>query len=238
MKVYKLSSEQLNKSISRIFLRTISLCILALVIGLYISLRNGTVSILTFAMVIILIAIVLTISIQKGLKKQKESLLSYELIILDNSIVKKQLKFPTIEIEYNSILRVEEIPNKGLIIKAKDENKTIGIPYYLTDYDEVKNVLSKYADIDIKKSTNTSLIKVLQYALPISVVLAVIIVITSNNKYLIMLLGTAYILFFLWFIIEIQRNKQINLKLKRRYLFLLFPLLSVILKMIVVFFYY
>lgn len=71
MKIYRLSSEQLNKSMSRIFLRTISLCILALVIGIYISLRISVVSILTFSSVIIFISIVLIISIQKGLKKQK-----------------------------------------------------------------------------------------------------------------------------------------------------------------------
>ncbi|AJA49116.1 hypothetical protein CPAST_c30500 [Clostridium pasteurianum DSM 525 = ATCC 6013] len=130
MKIYRLSSEQLNKSMSRIFLRTISLCILALVIGIYISSRSGAVSILTFFSVIIFISIVLTISIQKGLRKQKESLLTYELIISDNYIAKKQLNFPIIEIEYNSIFSIEEISNKGLIIKAKDESKVIGIPYY------------------------------------------------------------------------------------------------------------
>lgn len=233
MKTYKLSPEGLNKSISKILLRIIPLSLLVLVAVLYMNSANNSTSITTFFIIVILIAVVLTISIQRGLKNQKESLLSYELVISDNSIVKKQLSLPTIEIEYSDIITIEEITYKGLIIKTKDKYKVIGIPYYLIDYEEVKNTLSQYADI--KKSTTPSLIKTSQYVLPILVVLALIIIIKSNNKYLVLPFGTAYILLSLWFIIEIFRNTQLNSKLKQKYLFLIFPLLAVILKMIIIF---
>lgn len=234
MKTYKLSPEGLNKSISKILLRIIPLSLLVLVAVLYMNSANNSTSITTFFIIVILIAVVLlTISIQRGLKNQKESLLSYELVISDNSIVKKQLSLPTIEIEYSDIITIEEITYKGLIIKTKDKYKVIGIPYYLIGYEEVKNTLSQYADI--KKSTTPSLIKTSQYVLPILVVLALIIIIKSNNKYLVLPFGTAYILLSLWFIIEIFRNTQLNSKLKQKYLFLIFPLLAVILKMIIIF---
>lgn len=192
MKTYKLSPEGLNKSISKILLRIIPLSLLVLVAVLYMNSANNSTSITTFFIIVILIAVVLTISIQRGLKNQKESLLSYELVISDNSIVKKQLSLPTIEIEYSDIITIEEITYKGLIIKTKDKYKVIGIPYYLIGYEEVKNTLSQYADI--KKSTTPSLIKTSQYVLPILVVLALIIIIKSNNKYLVLPFGTAYIL--------------------------------------------
>ncbi|WP_026038371.1 hypothetical protein [Clostridium arbusti] len=233
MKTYKVSPEGLNKSISKILLRIIPLCILVLAAVLYMSSGDNLTSTSTLLIVFILIIVVLTISIQKSLKKQKESLLSYELIVSDNSIVKKQLSLPTIEIAYSDITGMEEITYKGLIIRTNDKSKAIGIPYYLIDYEEVKNTLSQYGDI--KKNTSTSLIKISQYVLPIFVILALIIVIKSNNRYLILPFGTAYILFSLWFIIEIFRNKQITSKLKQKYLFLIFPLLAVILKMIFIF---
>ncbi|OMH21637.1 hypothetical protein AC231_14470 [Clostridium pasteurianum] len=147
MKTYKLSPEGLNKSISKILLRIIPLSLLVLVAVLYMNSANNSTSITTFFIIVILIAVVLTISIQRGLKNQKESLLSYELVISDNSIVKKQLSLPTIEIEYSDIITIEEITYKGLIIKTKDKYKVIGIPYYLIGYEEVKNTLSQYADI-------------------------------------------------------------------------------------------
>lgn len=234
MKRFTLDPEGFFELRKRMLYRSIPLLLLAMIAGSYIAEKTmsnqfgGSFDVLPFVLPISLIAV--SIGLSRGIKIQRDNWESYELVFKNSSIIRVQNNVPRIEIKESEVSKIIEARNGDLNVNTTDKRKTILIPHNLINFEEVKSYLDKFGIIKSDEKQFT-IAKWQILSGIISVVLFVLLYLTEI-KIITYSSGAILIVGLLWSFIEIQRNKNINLKIKKiaYSIFLVIP--SIIVRML------
>jgi len=161
------------------------------------------------------------------LKKLKHSYLNYILTIQEDVIsCTKQSFIPTISIPKSEISAIIEDQHGNLTIKGSNPKIFIYILPYLEHLDEVKLQLSAIKPITLQDRNKNIFEKFPQIL--IIMMGCMVAIYLSYNKILVAITGTITIGLLSWFFYSMQKNKQLDKKLKRNSWWVLVVLFSVI----------
>jgi len=222
MKKYSLSSEGLKRVKEQGLQRTSLVFILSLIIVAFVMNapvnREGTTSLLFVIPVSLFVIIAAAFSLYKGQNAQKAIWESIRIEVEDNSITRQQIFMAGIRISREEVKSIKET-GQGLCIFTSDRNKSILIPVELdkTDYEEIKQTLSSWMNIEPKSPTQ----KRADLLLTILVVLGYGILFFSWSGWLVLFVSVVMVGFYAYMYWNLQQHKSVDPKTKRNYAFIL-----------------
>ena len=145
---FKLDKAGFKVKEKSIVLRSITIGIIATCAGVFVTTydQGNTLSDTIFIVVpMILICIVAGLWI--GIRKQRKLWATYELVINDETIVRKQNNRPTITISKNEIQYIVESVKGIIAIKSLNNNQLIVVPAGIENREELIKTLAGFGEI-------------------------------------------------------------------------------------------
>lgn len=231
---YKIKAEGFGEIRKQIIIRTIPMGLIALAVGIGISVYNSDgqdnqVSVLPIVIPICLGA--LAFGISKGLNRQKLLFESYKLSISNDEIIREQTNTPTIRIPYSDINSIIKDDKGNFSIKGNKALDIIGVPSQIENYEQLEKLLNQILPIETKNQVSSNQkYQILSVLLTLGFMATIYI---STNKFFVGISGTLLSGILIWSFIQVQRNKNIDNKTKRGSYLTILVLFSVIVTMIV-----
>ena len=154
-----------------------------------------------------IISAAISIGTFRGLKRTKEILESYKLIISENSITREQLNIPSISIPISDITKISKNYNGSFTIWGKNSNQIIGIPAKIENYEGFEYLLNQIMPVKPEHKSKFP-VSILSYVL-----FAVLII--TTNKILIACSGSVISFNIIYSFIQIERSKHLDNRTKR-----------------------
>lgn len=180
----------------------------------------------TIAFVAPFVLALMGFSLWRGLKKQQESLESFVLTIEDNVITRQQLNMEEVSIYFHEIEAIAK--NKlGVIVIRGLDNDVICVPAQVERYEELEKILGEQKSFGSMAAATTRSQKLGPYLALLGIV-AMITLIVSDNKIVVGIAGPLTIAFYTWNLVQIRKNKNIDVKTKRNSWFTLFVIFAML----------
>jgi len=170
-----------------------------------------------FIIMIPLILIIMGISLYRGIKRQKTIFESYKLTLDNAGITREQCHIPLISIPFAEISKIYKTPKGGFIVIGNSAANAIGIPSQIENIEKLEQLLSSIKDI----SDNNKVpffqkhAKAFSILLPLVTIGLILIVYLGKNKIIVGVCGVILIVFLAYSFIAIQRDKNIDTRIKR-----------------------
>jgi hypothetical protein len=179
----------------------------------------------------VLLSVVLTYSLWRGWRQNKEILESIRIKINDEYIARSQVRIPQILINRQEVTSIEEI-GAGLCIRSADKTTSLLIPNNLdeSDYQEIKNILSYWSTIH-PQSPKT---KILSITLVVVLITAFSIIFFSSSLWLGLIAGLFLLVYYGYYYWSLRQTKAVDPRYMRAILIgLIISLLMVISRVVI-----
>jgi hypothetical protein len=227
MKKFDIAPGGFKKVKKQILLRIIPIMALAIVGGIAITaynLKDDDVNIWPFFIPIVCLSV--GFGLYRGLRRQKASFESYQLIVDDEMLTRHQFNTQTIIMRYEDIITIEKISNGDFVVKANNYNSKLIIPAQVENYAELELLLNSIKTITPKPAS--SLLKYASLGATLMMVILMVCVYVSDNKIIVGTSGVFVAALMIYGFYEVQTNKNIDLKTKRSSWFIIIVLISMI----------
>jgi uncharacterized membrane protein YfcA len=145
---FKLDQAGLKGKEKSIVVRSIAIGIIASCAGVFMTTyHRGNASSDTMYVVVPLILICIGAVLWIGIRKQRKLWATYELVINEDTIIRKQNNIPTITISKNEIQYIVESNNGIIAIKPMNTNQMIIVPAGITNREELIETLAGFGEI-------------------------------------------------------------------------------------------
>lgn len=185
-----------------------------------------TPTVIALVITIIAIGFALLRGMKNSKKMQLEQWITYEFILDDYKIIRKQIRTPDIQIMRNEITKIQITPKGGILVLADGKNKIIHIPKYLDGFEEVRSKLSEWSAVENQSKPAIWKSSILWKSL--AYLAGFIVFIASHNFLVVLPVSVGLIILFLWDLFEMWRSPQIDKKIKSGVLFGIVIILFVI----------
>lgn len=226
---FKIKSTGFDEIKKQSIRRAVPILLIAMIFGIAIPFFNSENKedvwyVLPFVLPIMIFA--LWSGINKGLKRQKMLFESYLLIFSENAIVREQANTPIVSIQIDEIKSIIKDKKGGYSIKGKTAVDTILIPAQIENFEKLEILFDQIKPIDVTQQLPFAE----KYKFPIAIIMlgSMATVYVSLNKILVGICALICCTLFIWFFIEIRKNKNMDHKSKRVGYYLLFILLSIL----------
>jgi hypothetical protein len=213
MKIYDLSPQGIAREKRKGLIRGIATAIFGVALGVGIPAIAGSVPIWFVVSLLPLFALIFYFSFRRALGRLEENWSSYQLLVGSDTIVRKQVRLPDLEIHRDQVTKLQEKAGTGLFIKAQEKRLSIYVPATLEGYDELRDLLSHWGGPGKTSSTN-SFSSSLQILAVVSFGAGFAIMWLSKNLALIITAGAYVIVYMLWASILLRQRKDIDPRLK------------------------
>lgn len=224
---FYLDQDQFNQFKRALLIKTIPLLLLPLTVVLIFSRPEKTTAILLILMFLAIIFFVM----RNSIKKQKKAWETFELIIGEFNIERKQEGFPDILISKNEVTEAVEAKNGSVSLISKSNSNMIIIPFSVENKAVLLETLSEFTTRKVKNNNGL----LITYGAGIMGIVLLFSFMLSTNFYFTIVTGFILVAFNIWSFIEIQRNKNIESKVKRSAYFIFILLIVVAAKLVVAF---
>jgi len=200
----------------RILTRSIPLVLISALVGLsitFFSEKNGP-DLLTWLIIILFIAAVMSYAVIKSIKAQKEAYNSYSLTLGNNFLSRQQNNLTAITLFFNEITQITENKFGDLVVKGQKSDHLIVISAFIEDHAEIKSILQALQPITQSSTKNIfQKYPLVAAVLPLGCMAAVYLI---NNKIVVSICGLILIAFMLWSFLKVRSSTQIpdNVKSK------------------------
>lgn len=215
--------------------RSLPIILPALAAGLAIGLRgaNGGHSTTNVLLIVVPLSMVVAI-VAAGLglwrtsERQRRLYESYRLTIDEGCITREQ--FDTVSIRKSDIAFIAKNANRSFTIRGRSSREIIGIAAQIEDYDELERHLQQ-----MKPVGGTARKPLLEKYQGLAVIVTIILlaaVFLSNNKAIVTPSAVLLLGLLGWSFLETKRSKQIDARTKRGMLFMIFPCIGIVAKVV------
>jgi hypothetical protein len=223
MQQFKISEEAYRKFRKKWYNVIIPLAAVPIVVVLILvntgGAGNGEVNTLPFVIPFVLILI--GFSYYRGLKKQKQFVMSYSVTISDTEITREQMNTPPLSINFMEIKEIIKTEKGGFTIKGLTRTDVIHISYLIENPEALQQRLETFAPIRV--SGKDPFYKKYRILLSILALGSIVAVITLTNKVIVGICGTLVTGLLIWSFYEIRTSKNIPINIKRRsWIYLIF----------------
>ncbi|HVI43473.1 MAG TPA: hypothetical protein VM802_01330 [Chitinophaga sp.] len=188
----------------------------------YVPGNNATELMITVALVVM----VLIIRLYMSTGSQQRLLASYTVTISDDAITREQYNTPPLSFNFIEILQIAKDKDGNIFIRGMEKSDVMVIPSEIERYEELESILQRikpFADRDIKTPAEKY-----RYVGSILLLVLMMAVYLSGNK---IIVGSSAILLtalLIWQLIQVQRNRNAQEHVKRRYWVILLVMLAII----------
>lgn len=149
----------------------------------------------------------------RGLDKIKKMYNSYELLITDNLISREVVNTPTVSIPLNEVQEIIKHKNGSYVIKGSKANDLFLVPKYIEAPEQLELLLNQIKPIApkgkaIMQLKLLALISFINFGL-------MMCVLYFQNKIIVAVTGTLFVVLFIWNLIRIQKSKNIDYRTKK-----------------------
>lgn len=173
----------------------------------------------------------LAVGLRKGIKRNQESWASFELVVGEDSVIRRIKDFPELEIQRHEVTRIRETA-AGLCVETKLKDRTIAIARALIDYEDARERLSRWMPpVNEPPQGWTAPIRWMWVYPLITLILFAVFYMTTSS-WLIVATGVPLLIGLcvaIWFI---RRSVQVSAQMKRLSLLTVLALLAIIAKLI------
>jgi CHASE3 domain sensor protein len=226
MNTFKYIPERFAEFRNTQFIRSVPIMVIAMSVGAYITSANNpnAVSILPF--IVPFFIAILSFSLYRSSKRLRVLYNSYSLNIHEQFISSKQANIPDITIAASDVKELQLKSNGDILVQGRDKYQKILISRQIENYDEVLAQLQK---LTLTKPFAKSG-KIEYFRIPAVLFLMVLMIVsyTSANKILATISAFITVVSLLYSVIELQRSKNIDQKIKKMSWIILLPVLSLI----------
>ena len=227
--IFKIRENGFDEIRKQLIIRSVLFLLIAMSFGIAIVFFNAkdkeeVFDALPFILPIFLFA--LCFGIFKGLKRQKTLFQSYNLIFLENNVIREQVNTPTINIPFSDIKSISKDKKGGYTIKGQSAVETIFIPAQIESFENLELLFSRIKPIeDFKQSSFGE-----KYRIPMILLTmgAMVVVFVSFNKILVGVCCLIVCSLLIRSFIQIIKDQNIDSKTKRIGYYLLLVLVSVV----------
>ena len=236
MKCYKLDPEAFPRN--KVMISTLTRCLVLLfsVLGIMIFFDQNKINGFTIMVMVVAFLWISVEAARKNVKLERKRWLFYQLEFTDDRIISKRYDLDDTIIHKDEIGGTLVDENRALYIKSSDENKCISIPVNLIGYEEVKEILSQGISINVKRKKwyDGYLFQIVKTIVVFWIFFGML---ASNNKYIVVPIGTLFCIVCLWDSVRIQRSNYVEKGFKSRKktllrLMVLLPILAKISKVL------
>jgi hypothetical protein len=171
----------------------------------------------------------LVVGVRKGLKRNQESWISYELLIGEDFLIRRIKDFPELEIQQHEITAIKESAI-GLHVETNRKDRAIGIASALVDFDDAKERLSRWMPVEVSQQGLTP--SLWTWGLPLLFLILFVCFYLATRSWTIIATGLPLFVGLIWSLWLIRKSVQVSTHMKRLSLVTLLPLLSIAAKLI------
>lgn len=198
MQTFKIGKDGFKDLKRRFLIRAVPfMVIVTAIIIVYGPIRYGMDDIITFAIIIIILAVSVGLGSYRGLKKIKIHCETYSLTITENLIQREYANAPTISIYFNDIREIVKHRNNTFTIIGKEPHTIIGIPAVIENYSQLETRLQEIRPIVLKG--NISVLQKYQVFAGFLTIGLLICILVVNNRIIVVLSGSLLVV---WFIVR------------------------------------
>jgi hypothetical protein len=195
------------------------------------SWRQGLIASLLPALFVILIVFgALVRGVMKGIKRNQESWISYELMIGQDFLIRRIKDFPELEIQRHEVIAIKE-SSTGLHVETNLKDRAIGIASALVDYDDAKERLSRWMPVQESQQGWMTPSRWM-WGLPLLFLFLFGGFYMTTRSWIIVATGTPLLVGLSWSLWFIRKSVQVSAHMKRLSLFAFLPLLAIAAKLI------
>ncbi len=230
MSQYKNTTAGFETLRKRIITKLIPVLLLALISGLaitYFQKDNNRSGPLTWIFIIVVLAAIMCYALIKAIKRQKEIYYSYQLTIGADYLTRQQHGLSAITLNFTEITQISADKYGNLLIKGQKNGQRIAVSVSLENYEEVKNLLQSV--IPISEGKLDKLLQKYSLLSPLVAVALMVTVYLSNNKAVVATTGVILLGLMIWSFYKIRTSPQVDSGIKRKSLWILVVIISIIL---------
>ncbi|MBW4891380.1 hypothetical protein KXQ82_16750 [Mucilaginibacter sp. HMF5004] len=164
--------------------------------------------------------------IYRGVKSQKHSFESIQLITDNETLTRLQFSKPSIIIRYDDITSIEKSNDGYLIIKSNNSNGKLIIPSQIENIIELEIILNNI--IQVKSKPRYQLVNYKALGTIMMAIIMMICVYLSDNKIIVGISGLGIVVLMAYAFYQLRTNKSIDDKSKLTSWILLIVIASVI----------
>jgi hypothetical protein len=166
----------------------------------------------------------------KGVKRNHESWISYELLIGEDFLIRRIKDFPELEIQRHEVTAIKESA-VGLHVETNLKDHAIGIASALVEYADAKERLSRWMPVqELQQGWVTSSRSM--WGLPLLFLALFGVFYMATRSWIIVTTGMPLLAGLAWSMWLIRRSVQVSAHMKRLSLFAFLPLLAIASKLI------
>jgi hypothetical protein len=173
----------------------------------------------------------LALGAKKGIKRSRESWLSYELDIGEDFLTRRINDFPELEIQRHEITKIRE-SSTGLRVETESKDRVIGIAPALVGYEDAKTRLSQWVvpTQEVQQGWITPARWIV--ALPLLVLVFFATFYFATRSWLIVATGVPLLVGLSWSLLAIQKSLQVSAHTRRLSFVTILPMLAIVVKLI------
>jgi hypothetical protein len=180
----------------------------------------------SFLFVIPVMAVVLSFSFYRSLRKQRKFLLSYSVTVSGEGITREQMNTPPLSISFMEIKEIIKNEKGGFTIKGLTRTDIIHIPYLIDNQEELEKCLQSLAPITV--NTKDPFYKKYRALLSIPILGMMICVYAMTNKVIVGICSVLLTAFLIWAFYQMIISKNIPRNTKRNSWVFLIIIFSII----------
>ena len=233
MQQFKIRPNGFSEIKKGILARTIPLSLLAVSAGLVIAhfgVKGQESEATIFIIMIPLILIIMGLSLYRGIKRQKTIFESYKLTIDNDGITREQCHIPTISIPFAEVSKIYKTPKGGFVVIGNSKANAIRIPSQIENLEKLEQLLSGIKDIsgNGKAPFFQKHARAFSILLPLVTIGLMLIVYLGENKITVGVCGAILIIFLAYAFIKIQKDKNIDTRVKKGAWWMILVFISII----------
>jgi hypothetical protein len=230
MRTFKYNAERFSELRKMIIIRSLLVLVPAVAVGLYIGLRGAEPAVLSIAIPVSILGVTMAsgFGLLRGIKRQRALYETYRLTVDENAVTREQQNTQTIRLLKSDITLITKNGNGSFTIKGKNPRDVIGIAPQIENYEELELLLRQMRPFS--GPVHQPLLERYGRFLALGVLILFAAVFLSTSKTIVTLAGLVLVGLFVWSVIKVQKNKNIDAKTKRSMYLVIFPIFMIIAK--------
>jgi hypothetical protein len=189
-------------------------------------LQGSILSLLPHVLALTFIGALFFFSFRRGIRKQRENWLAYELLVGDDFVIRRMPGLSEREVRREEITAIGQSP-QGLTIETSSRQRSLAVPATLGEFDEVRARLSEWKAPTEMRRAGWKQSPNLLYAVIIAELSLFIVFFLSTQSWLLVCSGTPLFGGLIWSFVLLQKSAELAPKMKRTMWIILLPLIAI-----------
>lgn len=238
MRTFKYKQERFNELRKKILTRTMPIILVAMASGIYISFQNTqsngmSSDVLPISIPISILVVLLAggTGLFRGIKRRQALYNSFLLLLDQDGITREQSNTATIKIMNSDITLIAKNANRSFTIRGKSSRDVIVVEDTIQEYEELERMLRQ-----VKPFSESVPIHFLERYGRVFIIFTLVLffaVFISDDKTIVTVGGILIIGLMGWSTSEALRSKNIDAKTKRSIYLVVFPIFSILAKLVI-----